>query len=126
MWQWESELRRLGFRRLSERYWQCERRFGLPAWGHVSIFPWSELLLPDHRLLIELDTFHVTFAIEGEHVHFYYHETDPENCWEPGGHTSAAEIRRLRRHLRPLRDQADAIATLFVEALAGVLCPRRE
>ena len=28
MWLWDGELRRLGFRRKSERYWQCERRFG--------------------------------------------------------------------------------------------------
>jgi hypothetical protein len=70
MWLWESELRALGFRRRAERCWQCERRFGLPAWGHLSLFPWGEQTLPGGRLLIELDTFHVTFAVEGEHVHF--------------------------------------------------------
>src|SRR5262245_4040070 len=125
MWLWESELQRLGFRRRSERYWQCERRFGLPAWGHLSIFPWSEHALSDNRLLIELDTFHVTFAIEGEHVHFYYHEASTENDWEPGGHTSSAEICRLQRRPRSLRAQADEIAALLIAALAGALRPRR-
>lgn len=125
MWIWESELRALGFRRRSERYWRCERRFGLPGWGHLSIFPWSEQVLQgDEGLrLVELDTFHVTFVVDGEHVHFYYHER-LENDWKPGGHTSGREIRRLGRVPRQLRAEADAVAAALVAALAGVLYPR--
>jgi hypothetical protein len=30
MWILECELHAIGFRRRSDDYWQCERRFGLP------------------------------------------------------------------------------------------------
>jgi len=123
MWLWESELRALGFRRRAERYWQCERRFGLPAWGHLSVFPWGEQSLAGGRLLVELDTFHVTFAVGGEHVHFYFHERAGSE-WDPGGHTSAAEVLRLGRDVWELRAQADAVAALLVAALSGALHPR--
>lgn len=127
MWLWASELNDLGFRRKSERYWQCERRFGLPAAAHLSLFSWGEQALPAdsaHPLvLVELTEFHVTFVLRHEHVHFYYHER-LENDWEPGGHTSAAELRRLGADVRALRARADAIAATLIEALGGAFDPR--
>src|SRR5262245_42315465 len=38
MWLWECELRRLGLRRQSPRYWQCERRYGMPGNAYLSVF----------------------------------------------------------------------------------------
>lgn len=125
MWKWDSELRELGFRRRSERYWQCENRFGLTCDEHLSIFPWSEQNLPGTSVcLVEVDTFHVTFLIGFDHVHFYYHEV-LDNDWSPGGHTSSCEIRRLGENPRDLRRRADEIAAQFVEALGGILYSRR-
>lgn len=123
MWTWESELRFLGFRRRSEGYWRCEGRHGLPAWGHLSLFPWAEQRLPGGRRLIAVDTFHVTLVLGGEHLHFYYHER-AENHWEPGGHTSRREIRRLGQTLFTLRELADEIAGLVVAGLGAELRPR--
>ncbi len=99
MWLWEAELRERGFRRKSDRYWQCERRFGLPGSAHLSVFSWSEQTIPPgrgggRRFLVELTEFHVTFRIALEHIHFYYHERG-DNEWQPCGHTSATELRRL-------------------------------
>jgi hypothetical protein len=123
MWRWESELREAGFRRKGERYWQCERRFGLPTWAHISLFCWSEQITTGERLLVELDAFHVTFVLGGEHLHFYYHEQQ-DNEWEPAGHTSVTEISRLCLDAHTLRAEADAIAEALVAALAGILHPR--
>ena len=123
MWLWESELRELGFRRKGERYWQCALRFGLREDDHLSVFSWSEQTLPAGRggrprYLIELTEFHVTFLIGHDNVHFYYHERR-ENDWAPAGHTSSAEIRRLRHDPRALRNRADRVARAFVAALGG-------
>jgi hypothetical protein len=127
MWLWESELRERGFRRKSERYWQCQRRYGMPDAVHLSIFSWSEQTLPgvagQPHYLVELTEFHLTFVRAGEHLHFYYHEHG-DNLWHPGGHTSLVEIQRLGLDLATLRDEADAIARTFVEALGGVLLER--
>jgi hypothetical protein len=125
MWLWESELRALGFRRKSERYWQCERRFGLPVCGHLSVYCWSEHVVDGGRLLAELDTFHVTFLIGHDNIHFYYHER-LENEWEPAGHTSSAEITRLGHDPRRLRLEADAVAARLVAALGRAFRPRPE
>ena len=46
MWLWDIELRALGFRRKSERYWQCLRRFELPDAAYLSLFSWSEQFIP--------------------------------------------------------------------------------
>jgi hypothetical protein len=127
MWLWASELNDLGFRHKSERYWRCERRFGLPAAAHLSLFSWGEQVLPagagEVRLMVELTEFHVTFVLRHDHVHFYYHER-LENDWEPGGHTSAAELCRLGAGVRALRARADVIAAALIEALGGTFCPR--
>jgi hypothetical protein len=96
MWQWDDALRQLGFRRRGERYWQCERGFGLRPVEHISIFSWSEQAIPGRRgparFLVEVTEFHVTFLLGGEHLHFYYHE-HADHEWVPAGHTSANEIR---------------------------------
>src|SRR5579885_1043494 len=124
MWLWASALNDLGFRRKSERYWQCERRFGLPPGAHLSLFSWGEQALPagagGTRFLVELTEFHVTFVLGHEHVHFYYHER-LDNDWDPGGHTSAAELCRLGTDGAALRARADAVAAALVDALGGRL-----
>src|SRR4051812_45307564 len=100
MWLWESELRELGFRRKSDRYWQCERCHELPDGAHLSVFSWGEQSIPGRRgggpvrYLVELTEFHVTFRIGLENIHFYYHER-LDNQWHPEGHTSGPEVRRL-------------------------------
>src|SRR5262249_32891639 len=108
MWFWDIQLRALGFRRRAVRYWQCEGRFGLPGHGHISLFPWSELREAGGQL-VDVSAFHVTFVIGLDHVHFYYHERH-EHEWEPGGHTSAGELRRLGCDPDELRRAADTIA----------------
>jgi hypothetical protein len=127
MWLWECELRELGFRRKSTRYWQCANRFGLEEDAHLSIYTWSEELPSassgGKHVLIELSTFHVTFEIGLENIHFYYHER-LENEWEPGGHTSRGEILRLGHEPMRLRERADAVARAFVEGLRGVFHAR--
>jgi hypothetical protein len=78
MWLWESELRELGFKRKSERYWRCERRFDLPDHAHLSVFSWGEQSIPagrsgPARFLVELTEFHVHGAcwctITGDRTH---------------------------------------------------------
>lgn len=123
MWLWQPELTRLGFRRRGDRYWQCERAFGLDGRDHLSVWSWSEQALPSGRFLVELTEFHVTFYRGGEHLHFYYHELQ-DNHWQPAGHTSANEIRRLGLDPVEVRHSADAVAAGLVAALAGVLLPR--
>jgi hypothetical protein len=123
MWLWEAEFRRLGFRRRSERYWRCDRRYGLGADGHLSVFSWGELAGPGGLLLAELTEFHVTFRLGLDHIHFYYHEYR-DNEWHPGGRTSGREIRRLGEDPRALRRRADAVAAALAEALGGLLRPR--
>ena len=128
MWLWESELYERGFRRRSERYWQCGRGYGLPAGAHLSIFSWAEQTIPGRRrrerlLLVELTEFHVTFVLGTQHVHFYYHEV-LHNDWQPLGHTSANEIRRLGHDPAVWRARADAIAANVAAALGGTFHPR--
>ena len=127
MWLWDTDLRRLGFRRKSERYWQCERRFGLSATDHVSLFSWSEQVIPGQagaaRFLVEMTEFHVTLLRGLENLHFYYHEHH-DNEWRPAGHTSRAEIRRLGLDPIVLRAEADSVAEELVRALGGTWRPR--
>jgi hypothetical protein len=126
MWQWDDDMRRLGFRRKGERFWLCERRFGLGEGDHLSVFSWGEQAIPGAgggRFLVELTEFHVTLTRGGENLHFYYHEYR-ENEWLPAGHTSGGEIRRLGLDPAALRAEADAIAAEFVAALGGVYHPR--
>jgi len=115
MWLWQVEWHVVGFRRQTRRLWLCKRRFGLPPNAHLSAFVDCESTLPHRGTLIGLSTFHVTFEIASDNVHFYYHER-LENEWEPGGHTSAGEITHLGADLRELR----RIAAAVVEALRGV------
>jgi hypothetical protein len=122
MWRWDDDMRRLGFRRRGERYWQCERRYGLSGHDHVSVFSWSEQSLPG-AFAVELTEFHVTFYRGGEHLHFYYHEM-ADNNWQPAGHTSVNEIARLGLSAAELRAAANAVAQELVAALGGVLLGR--
>lgn len=73
MWLWSCELRQIGFRRRSRRYWQCERRFGLTGNSYISIFIHTVHSQNDRECL-EISAFHVTFQVGIERVHFYYHE----------------------------------------------------
>lgn len=123
MWVWDSEMKRLGFRRRGERFWLAERRHGLCGHDHLAVFSWGEQALPGGAFVVELTEFHVTFYRDGEQLHFYYHETH-ENVWEPGGHTSAGEVARLGMSLPGLRGEADDIAAALVEAMGGELVPR--
>jgi len=122
MWLWDDALRELGFRRKSDRYWLCERRYGLRGNDHVSVWSWSEQTIPAGRnrvrYLVEVTEFHVTFYLGGEHVHFYYHER-AENAWAPGGHTSDAEIHRVGHDPAAARRAADAVAADLVATLGG-------
>jgi hypothetical protein len=128
MWQWDDALRQRGFRRRGERYWQCERGFGLGQAEHISIFSWSEQAIPGRRgparFLVEVTEFHVTFLLGGEHLHFYYHE-QTDHTWVPAGHTSANEIRRVDADPAVLRARADSVAREVIEGLGGSLLPRR-
>jgi hypothetical protein len=124
MWLWSAELHEWGFKRKSERYWRCERRFGLGDQAHISIFAWSEQT-SDGKKRVEIDAFHITFNLRLEHVHFYYHERDHHE-WEPGGHTSCGEIRRLGHDPIELRDQADRIALTLIEVMGGRFHSREE
>jgi hypothetical protein len=123
MWLWACELRRLGFRRLSERYWQCERRYGLPDGAYLSAFAHAREREPSGRERVDVCAFHVTFCLGVDRVHFYYHEAT-DAAWEPGGHTSAAEIRRYAVEPAEPRRTADAVAARLVSALGSELLPR--
>jgi hypothetical protein len=125
MWQWDGAMRAAGFRRRGERFWVCERRYGLRGHDHLAVFAWSEQRLPGGAVLVELTEFHVTYYRGGEPLHFYYHET-AENHWQPGGHTSRAELGRLGLDLEELRGGADAVAGRLARALGGVLLGRGE
>jgi hypothetical protein len=128
MWLWDTQLRELGFKRPSERYWHCERRYDLPGWAHLSIYSWSEQAIPQKgkkrfRYLVEVTEFHVTFLTARDNLHFYYHERQPGE-WEPGGHTSCAELLRLDEDPVALRTRADRIAAALVTAWQGALLAR--
>jgi hypothetical protein len=47
------------------------------------------------------------------------------NEWQPLGHTSGRELRRLGRNRARMQREADGVAGLFVGALGGVLLSRR-
>lgn len=124
MWKWTIELHELGFRHRSRRYWQCTGRFTLPENAHISLFVDSELMVLGGLEAVEFAAFHVTFEIGRENIHYYYHESS-DGEWEPGGYTSANEVRRLGEEPRALRDHADRIAAALVEAWTAALRQRR-
>jgi hypothetical protein len=127
MWLWACELNQLGLRRLSASYWQCERRYSLPDGAYLSVF--SHAGEKQHttgaagRERLDVAAFHVTFCLGMDRVHFYFHEV-AEGVWEPGGHTSALEIRRYRREPAELRAVADRVAGEFLSALGMQLLLR--
>jgi hypothetical protein len=77
----------------------------------------------DHRLRIDFASFHVTFRVGVDHVHFYYHELD-DQTWESGGHTSLLELDRLGLRRDQLREQADQIARELLSSFGVELLPR--
>jgi hypothetical protein len=123
MWIWLSELHRIGFRRRSSCYWQCERRYELPASNYLSIFVDSSEIDPAGRERIDFASFHVTFRLGADRVHFYYHEVG-DNVWEPGGHTSSHELRLHDVNPAAHRELADQIANRLVAAMGGEFVPR--
>jgi hypothetical protein len=122
MWKWKCELHELGFHRRPQGLWICESRFGLGEDEHLSLFPDVETFWQNQHLLC-FSAFHITFEIFADNVHFYYHERN-DNEWEPGGHTSSIEIRRLGQDVSQLRELADGIALRFVEGLRGIWLDR--
>jgi hypothetical protein len=127
MWLWACELHQLGLRRLSASYWQCERRYGLPDGAYLSVF--SHASEKQHtagtagRERLDVAAFHVTVCLGVDRVHFYFHEV-AEGVWEPGGYTSALEIRRYCREPAELRALADRVVGEFLSALGMQLLPR--
>ena len=122
---WDCELRRLGFRRLSGCYWQAEQRFRLPTHAYLSIFTDSKRVAVRRAVeLLDVSTFHVTFPCGVDRLHFYYRES-AEGFWDPGGHTTFAEIERYPVEASALRERADEIAGEVACAFGGVLLPRR-
>jgi hypothetical protein len=73
---------------------------------------------------LEISAFHVTFLLNADNIHFYYHEAG-DGVWAPGGYTSVAEIERHGVDPGALRDIADAAAAEVAAALGGVLRKRR-
>jgi hypothetical protein len=129
MWLWECELRRLGLRRRSHWYWQCERRYGLPPEAYLSVFCHAQERQSQGgigvRERVDISAFHITFCLGVDRVHFYFHEVG-KGAWEPGGHTSMAELRRYLREPLRLRSVADGIAAKFLAALGMELLLRPE
>ncbi|MEK6239063.1 MAG: hypothetical protein N2C14_30475, partial [Planctomycetales bacterium] len=128
VWLHEHELRMLGFRRKSDRYWRCDARHGLQGDDHLSLHLWErEQVVVGRRrrgaFRFEMAEFHVTLAVPHHNLHFYFHEVKP-NEWEPGGHTSSAEIELTSLNPAALREDADRIADKFIQALGGVRLPR--
>ena len=128
MWLWESELNEIGFRHRSRGYWQCERGFGLPEQSYVSLFVGGKVQATRagraRQRPVEVSSFHITFMFGADNLHFYYHE-QAEGIWEPGGYTSAPEIRRYEIDPRQLCDMADKIAARLTTAWRGVLLARQ-
>lgn len=110
MWITRRAMRRLGFRRVSPRFWLCRGRYGLPARGHLTV---ADRVGRD---LVELSAFHVTVEVGGERVHVYYREEAPA-CWGPEGHTPADDLLRLGVDRGGLLQTADDVARRLVEAL---------
>lgn len=125
MWIWDYQLREMGFRQKNDLYWQCDRGFGLAEGDHLSLFLWTEQAHASPaapKSAFELTEFHVTFFLERNHVHFYYHEVR-DGHWEPGGHTSSLQLRALGYEPGNLLAEADAIAQEFVRTLDGAWIP---
>ena len=99
----------------------------LPNGAYLSVFSHAEekqsTTDTGGRERVDVAAFHVTFYLGVDRVHFYFHEV-ADGVWEPGGHTSAAEIRRYRREPADLRDVADRVAGEFLSALGMRLVPR--
>ena len=122
MWLHPNELRRAGFRRHSPRYWRCAGRHGLPAHAHLSAFAHAVSARGGSER-VDVAAFHVTFVLGADSLHFYYHDA-AEGAWEPGGHTSTAELLRYPVDPARLRADADAVAARLAAALATRLLPR--
>jgi len=121
---WTNDLKRLGFRHRTDRYWRCDRGYGLDASTHVSLFLWTtHAQLTARTACYEVAEFHVTFEVPGHNLHFYYHEARASE-WVAAGHTSTAEVSRLGFDVTELRRIADAIAQRLVASLEGVLHDR--
>lgn len=129
MWIWACELHRLGFRRRSPHYWRCDGRYGLPASAYLSLFhagsDGESSRTQPSRIRFDVSAFHVTYCLGVDRVHFYYHEAG-ELSWEPGGHTSSRELRRLGVKPANMRAAADDIAARVAEAMGVTLQPRRQ
>ena len=112
MWLTRRAMRRLGFRRVSPRYWLCRGRHGLPPGSHLTVADWSD------RDLVEVTSFHVTFEVHDERVHAYYREEGP-SVWGPEGHTPIDDLIRLGVDRATLKQTADAVAHRLVAALSA-------
>ena len=117
MWIWIWELKQMGFRQKSERYFQCARGFGLEQGQHLSLFLWTRNA-KKNATCFAVTEFHVTIQLGGDHLHFYYHEL-AQNVWRRGGHTSTIEIERLGYCAQTLRSHAEFVANQFIEQLNG-------
>lgn len=116
---WTNELKRLGFRDRGNRYWRCDRGYGLNAGTHLSLYLWTEhARLSPLLACYEFAEFHVTFEVPRHNLHFYYHEFLPV-VWQAGGHTSTVEIARLGLDVSVLRESADRIAGNVIAAFGG-------
>lgn len=118
MWLWICELKQLGFKQKSNRYFQCTKGYGLENNGHISMFLWTRNGKGKNATCFEVNEFHITLKGGGHNLHFYYHERS-ENVWQQGGHTSTNEIELLGFCAEALREQADSIAKEFVAKLNG-------
>lgn len=118
MWLWICELKQLGFKQKSKRYFQCKRGHGLEIDSHISMFLWTRNGKGKNVTCYEVTEFHITIKRGGHNLHFYYHES-AANEWQRGGHTSTNEIARLGYCAATLREHADLIARKFVANLNG-------
>ncbi len=125
MWIWDYHLREMGFRQRSDRYWRCDAGLGLGEGDHVSLYLWTRQPLSPSQTLYQLTEFHVTFLLERDHAHFYYHEMH-DNRWQPGGHTSSLQLRGLGFDPGELIAEADAIAEEFIARFNGQWIPRED
>ena len=122
---WTDELRQLGFRQKSDRYWHCAGGYGLDDQSHLSVFLWTcHARLSQQVACFQICEFHVTFERAGHNLHFYYHELR-DNEWTAGGHTSTREITTLGLETGILLTAADEIANQFVGAINGILLSNR-
>lgn len=121
---WTNDLRLLGFRQKADRYWRCDKGYGLGSSAHISLFLWTTHLQLAHDLACyEIAEFHITFEVPRHNLHFYYHEVR-SNEWTAAGHTSTLEIASLGLSADQLRQDADEIAQLLVGAFGGTMHDR--